>query len=99
LPHFSNDYGFAPVAAMPVRDPGPMARLIVATSDDGGCPFLPVSSHGVGLLLLFILHLYSLQLKFMLSLELGDPGDSLSTLLICHVRLARRQSECPGGRK
>ncbi len=29
----------------------------------------------------------------MLSLEVGDPGDSLSTLLICHVRLAGCQSE------
>ncbi len=29
----------------------------------------------------------------MLSLEVGDPGDSLSTLLICHVRLAECQSE------
>ncbi len=29
----------------------------------------------------------------MLSLEVGDPGDSLSTLLICYVRLAGCQSE------
>ncbi len=41
---------------------------------------------------LFILFC-SLQYTFMLSLEVGDPGDSLSTLLICHVRLAGCQSE------
>jgi hypothetical protein len=43
------------------------ARRSVATSDDGGRSFSPVSSYGIGLLLLFILLLYPLHSSSLLS--------------------------------
>jgi hypothetical protein len=82
-----SDYGFAPVAATPVRDPWPDGDANSCNFRRRRSLFPPVPSYGAGFLPLFIL-LYSLQYTFMLSLEVVDPGDSLTTSLICHVHLA-----------